>query len=198
MTATASATAVPSASTKSSSEPLALPMQDCVRWYAVYTSANHEKRVAKQLSERSLDQFLPTYTSVRKWKDRRVKLDRPLFPGYVFVRLALRERLRVLQVPGVVKLVGFGGMPTPLPDGDIEGLRSGLASGISVEPHPFLTNGRRVRVKTGLMAGLQGILKRRKSQARLVVSIELIQRAVSVEIDAADVEPVAPCLRPLR
>jgi transcription antitermination factor NusG len=187
-TTTKFASVVPSTSIKSCSEPLTLRIQDCVRWYAVYTSANHEKRIAAQLSERSVDQFLPTYTSVRKWKDRRVTLDLPLFPGYIFVRLALRDRLRVLQVPGVAKLVGFGGIPAALPDADIEGLRSGLVSGIHAEPHPFLTAGRKVRVRHGPMTGLQGILVRRKSRTRLVISLELIQRAMAIEIDEADIE----------
>jgi transcription antitermination factor NusG len=192
MTSTTNVNAVvPSTSSKSCSEPLTLSIQDCVRWYAVYTSANHEKRVATHLSQRSVEQFLPTYTSVRKWKDRRVTLDLPLFPGYVFVRFPLRERLRVLQVPGVAKLVGFGGIPAALPEAEIEGLRSGLASGIHAEPHAFLTAGRKVRVKRGPMTGLQGILLRRKGRTRLVVSLELIQRAMAVEIDEADVEAVA-------
>src|SRR6266850_1054984 len=85
-------------------------------WYAVYTSAQHEKRVAAELGRRSVESFLPLYSSVRRWSDRRVRLELPLFPGYVFVHLALRDRLRVLQVPGVAKLVGFGGLPVALPD----------------------------------------------------------------------------------
>src|SRR5712692_3562423 len=112
------------------------------RWYAVYTSANHEKRVAVQLVQRSVEHFLPLYASVRKWKDRRVKLDLPLFPGYVFVQMALRDRLQVLQIPGVANLVGFGGTPAALPEGEIEALRTSLGSGIRAEPHPFLTVGR--------------------------------------------------------
>jgi transcriptional antiterminator NusG len=185
-------TPVPNTSIDSCSETLGLPLENRLRWYVVYTSANHEKRVARQLSERLVDHFLPTYSSIRKWKDRRVTLNQPLFPSYVFVRFALRDRLRVLQVPGVAKLVGFGGIPAPLPDADIEVLRAGLASGIHAEPHAFLTAGRRVRVKQGPMMGLQGIFVRRKSRTRLVVSVELIQRAMAIEIDAADVEPL-PC-----
>jgi transcription termination/antitermination protein NusG len=160
------------------------------RWYAAYTSANHEKRVAEQLKKRSVEQFVPLYASVRRWKDRRVELEMPLFPGYVFVRMALQNRLRVLQVPGVAKLVGFGGAPTALPEGEIETLRASLESGVRAEPHPFLTAGRRVRVKTGPLAGLQGILVRRKKQARFVVSVELIMRSMAVEIDAAELEPI--------
>lgn len=158
------------------------------RWYAAYTSANHEKRVAEQLTVREVEHFLPTYSSVRRWKDRRVKLAMPLFPGYVFVRLALRDRLPVLQIPGLARLVGFNGTPTELPDEEIEGLRRGLTAGVRAEPHPFLTVGRRVSVVRGPLAGLQGILVRRKKQARFVVSVELIMRSVAVEIDEADLE----------
>jgi len=158
------------------------------RWYAAYTSANHEKRVALQLGQRSVEYFLPVYESVRHWKDRRVKLEMPLFPGYVFVRLALQDRLRVLQIPGLARLVGFDGTPTALPDEEIEGLRKGLTSGVRVKPHPFLTVGKRVRVTAGPLAGMRGILVRRRKQTRFVVSVELIMRSVAVEIDEADLE----------
>jgi len=160
------------------------------RWYAAYTSANHEKQVAEQLVLRNVEHFLPLYESIRRWKDRRVKLKMPLFPGYVFVRIALRDRLRVQQVPGVARLVGFGGIPAALPEDEMQALRASLERGVRAEPHPFLRVGRRVRVKNGPMVGLQGILKRRKSQARLIVSVELIQRATAVEIDESDLEPV--------
>ena len=160
------------------------------RWYAAYTSANHEKRVAEQMGVRGVEHFLPLYASVRRWRNGRVTLQRPLFPGYVFVRMALRERLRVQQIPGVARLVGFDGTPAALPDEDIEALRMSLARGVRAEPHPYLAAGRRVRVTNGPMAGLLGVLRRRKSNARLVVSLELIQRALALEIDEADVEPV--------
>jgi len=162
-----------------------------LRWYVAYTSANHEKCVAQQLKQRSVEHFLPLYASVRKWKDRRVKLDLPLFPGYVFVQMALRNRLQVLEVPGVANLVGFGGTPTALPEGEIEALRTSLRGGVRAEPHPFLIAGRRVRVKAGPLAGLQGILVRRKSEARFVLSVELIRRSIAVELDESD---LAPCL----
>src|ERR1700690_825979 len=127
------------------------------RWYATYTCANHEKRVAEQLNERSIENFLPLYDSVRRWKDRRVELQLPLFPGYVFVHLALRDRLRVLQVPGVAKLVSFNGTPVALPQEEIEALRSSLAGGLRAEPHPYMKAGRRARVTAGPLKGLQGI-----------------------------------------
>jgi transcription antitermination factor NusG len=159
-------------------------------WYALYTCANHEKRVAAELRARTVEHFLPLYSSVRRWKDRRVPLDLPLFPGYVFVRLALRDRLRALQIPSVVRLVGFTGQPAPLPDDEMEILRSGLSEHSDAEPHPFLTVGRRVRITSGPFTGLEGILLRRKSLLRVVVSIALIHRAVAVDVDIADVRPV--------
>jgi transcription antitermination factor NusG len=158
-------------------------------WYAVYTSANHEKRVAEQLGVRNVPHFLPLYKSVRQWKDRRVELKVPLFPGYLFARIALLDRLCVQQVPGVVQLVGFGGMPTALPEGQIDVLRAALESGVRAEPHPFLRSGRYTRIKAGPLAGLQGILVRRKNQARFVLSVELIQRSVLIEIEEAHLEP---------
>src|ERR1700675_35642 len=111
------------------------------RWYAAYTCAQHEKRVAEQLAKREVEHFLPLYSSVRRWKDRRVRLSLPLFPGYVFVRLALQDRLRVLEIPSLVRLVGFGGSPSALPEEEVELLRSGLAGEVHAEPHPFLILG---------------------------------------------------------
>jgi len=164
-----------------------LPVRCCgVRWYAAYTSANHEKRVSEQLAVREVEHFLPLYVSLRRWKDRRVNLALPLFPGYVFVRTALLSRLQVLQVPGVVRLVGFDGSPAALPEDEIEALRTRLRDGLQAEPHPYLTEGRRVRVQEGPLAGLTGILLRRKSGARFVVSVDLIQRSVAVELSEAD------------
>ncbi len=160
-------------------------------WYAAYTCANHENRVASELQLRSVEHFLPLYRSVRRWRDRRVRLELPLFPGYVFVRLALCDRLRVLQVPSVVRLVGFGGLPTAVPDDQVEILRSGLTERLSAEPHPFLAVGRKVRIFRGPLAGLEGILLRRRGRYRFVLSLEVIQRAIVVDVDGTDVVPVA-------
>ena len=157
-------------------------------WYAAYTCAQHEKRVAAELGAREVEHFLPLYSSLRRWKDRRVELELPLFPGYIFVRLALCERMRVVQIPSVVRLVGFGGLATALPDTEMEILRKGLCQGLRAEPHPFLTVGRRVQITAGPFAGLEGVLKRKKSNLRVVVSLELIQRSVAVDVDAADVQ----------
>jgi transcription antitermination factor NusG len=167
-----------------------LPAEYCeAHWYAAYTCANHEKSVAAQLDARAVDYFLPTYASVRRWKDRRVTLQLPLFPGYVFVHMELRNRLGVLQVPGVAKLVGFGGAPVALPSTEIESLRAGLAAGTRAEPHPYLNVGRRVRIKRGSFSGLEGVLLRWKGNWRVVVSLELVQRSVAVDVDACELEP---------
>ena len=165
------------------------------QWYAAYTSANHEKRVDLQLGQRSVEHFLPLYESVRRWKDRKMRLQLPLFPGYVFVRLALCDRLRVLQVPSLVRLVGFNGHPSALPDEEIEALKTASACGVRAEPHPFLTVGRRVRITSGPFEGRQGILLRKKGTLRVVLSVELIMRSIVIDVDAADVEPV-PCPGP--
>jgi transcription antitermination factor NusG len=160
------------------------------RWYAAYTRANHEKRVAEQLGIRSVEHFLPLYEAVRRWKDRRVKLALPLFPGYVFVRLALRDRLQVLRVPGVARLVGFNGAAIALPNEEIEALKASLANGLQAEPHPFLTVGRRVRIKVGPLEGMEGIVIRRRNRLRFVISFDLIHRAAAVEIETACLERV--------
>ena len=156
-------------------------------WYALHTFANHEKRVAADLEARTVEYFLPQYRSVRRWKDRRVTLDLPLFPGYVFVRLVLRDRLGIVQIPSVARLVGFGGRPATLPDTEMAILRSGLSERSRAEPHPFPAVGRRVRITGGLFAGLEGVLERRKNNLRLLVSLDLIHKSVAVDVDAADV-----------
>jgi transcription antitermination factor NusG len=158
------------------------------RWYVAYTRANHERRVADQLAEREVENFLPQYESLRKWKDRRVRLQMPLFPGYVFVHLALRNRLRVLQVPGVACLVGFAGRPVAVPEEEFARIRGFLDKGLRAEPHPYLQAGRRMRVLSGPFEGMEGIVLRRKNGCRLVISLELIQRAMAVDVDGADLE----------
>lgn len=158
------------------------------RWYVIYTNANHEKRVAQQLSHRCVENFLPLYSSVRRWKDRRVTLQLPLFPGYVFVRIGSCEQPRVTGIAGVARLVGFNGAPEALPDEEITALRRGLELGVRAEPHPYLTVGRQVRIKNGPLVGQRGIFIRWKANWRVVISLEMIRRSVSVDMDASDVE----------
>jgi len=159
-------------------------------WYAAYTHARHEKKVAQQLEERGIEHFLPVYHSVRTWKDRRKELELVLFPGYIFARIDASERLRVLQLPGVVRFVSFNGQPAALLSDDIDALRNALQQGLRCEHHPYLTAGRRVRVIRGPLAGARGVLVRIKTNWRIVISIDAIMRSVSVEVDESDVEPV--------
>lgn len=160
------------------------------KWYAVYTCARHEKRVADQLEHKSIETFLPLYETVRRWKDRRKHLELPLFPGYVFVRLALKDRLQVLEIPSVVRLVGFNGRPSSLPDLEMEALRNSLSRRLPLEPHPYLNTGVRVLVRSGPLQGLEGVLIRRRKRLRFVVSLHLIARSVTAEIDEADLQPI--------
>ncbi|MGC2210417.1 MAG: transcription termination/antitermination NusG family protein [Candidatus Korobacteraceae bacterium] len=160
------------------------------QWYAAYTCPRHEKRVWTALNGHQVESFLPTYKAVHRWRNGvKAELDLALFPGYVFVRIALRDRMQVLKVPGLVNLVGFGGAPMALPDSDVEVLRSGLQ--LRCQPHPFLRAGQWVTVKSGPLVGMSGILAdRRQNGCRLVLSVELIQQACAIEVDACDVEAV--------
>jgi transcription antitermination factor NusG len=137
-----------------------------------------------------MEHFLPQYESVRRWKDRKMRLQLPLFPGYLFVHLAAQERLRVLQVRGVVRLVGFDGSPTPMPEEDLERIREFLGRGWHPEPHPYLQAGRRARVVRGPLAGMEGIIWRRKNRSRLVLSFESIQRSIAIEIDETNLAAI--------
>jgi len=159
-------------------------------WFAAYIAPNREKKTAASLSRSGIESFLPLYRSARRWSDRCVTLERPLFPGYLFVQIDLRERVKVLQIPGVVHLVGFGGVPIALPSEQIESIRKGMAEHANVEPYPYLSVGRVVRFRTGPFLGMSGILLRRKGRFRVVISIELIERSMVVNVEAADVEPV--------
>lgn len=160
------------------------------RWFAAYVTARHEKQVATQLKNRGIQHFLPVYRSIRRWKDRRKELELPLFPSYVFVNIAMKDRLQVQCVPSVVQFVSFHGMPAEIPGQEIEMLQNGLSRTGCAEPHPFLKIGRRVRVLSGGMKGIEGILVRMKDKCRVVITIELIQRSVAMEVDEGDIEPI--------
>lgn len=166
-----------------------LPSGADLRWYAIYTRSRHEKSAEDLLRRKRVETFLPLYQTIRRWKngDHRVAL--PLFPGYAFVHIALANRLEVLKVPGVVRLVSFDGRPAALPQEEIDGLRRALADGVRAAPHPYLTVGRRVKVTAGPLAGRQGILVRRKGASRIVLSIDLIQRSIVVDVDSSSLEP---------
>jgi transcription antitermination factor NusG len=166
-------------------------------WYAAYTASRHEKRVAEQLHDRSIEHFLPLYETIHRWRNGRHRVQLPLFPGYVFVHIALRDRLPVLKIPGLVRLVGFSGVPFPLPEQDIEAMRNALSNGVAAEPYPYLTAGSRVEICNGPLQGMRGILLRRRNNFRVVLSIDLIMRSMVVEVEAADVVPVkGACTHP--
>jgi transcription antitermination factor NusG len=184
-------TTLPIASSCSANQQPAVlldPVYDVSRWYALYTSSRHEKRVAQLLNARDVSCYLPLYSTVRQWQDRRKEVELPLFPGYVFVQISLRSRLQVLTVPGVVQIVSFDGRPSPVSDTEIDALRSGFSKRARFRPHPYLKVGSHVRVRRGPLEGMQGILVRRKDSFRLVLSVDLIMRSVAVEVDEADVE----------
>jgi len=172
--------------------PGTTPVDGAVReanWYALSVFARHEKLVARCLARGEVRYLLPLYRSVRRWKDRRKQLDMVVFPGYVFVHFSLRDRLRVLQIPGVINFVTFQGQPAAVPDSEILSLSAGLAAGLEVQPHPYLRVGKRVRVTRGPLASSEGILVRKKDHFRLVLAVDLLMRSVSVEVDECDVVP---------
>lgn len=159
-------------------------------WYAVFTLPQNEKSVVRHLDIRNVESFLPTYETVRIWKNRqRVKTILPLFPTYLFVQIHARERTRVLESPGVLQIVGNGKESASLADAEIQLLRTGL-SGRRVEPFHDLVIGERVRVKSGMMQGIQGTLVRRSGIDRFVLTLQLINQHAAVQVDAADLEPV--------
>ena len=161
------------------------------RWYAVFAVPQNEKAVAKHLALRGIESFLPTYETERIWKNRqRVHLILPLFPSYLFVRICNRDRGRVLQSPGVLRLVGTSKGPTPVPDSIVEFLRSDLCHG-RIEPYHELVVGRKVRIKDGPMQGLEGVLIRKNENLRFVLTIEMINQQAAVEISPENLVPVA-------
>lgn len=155
-----------------------------VRWYAVTTQPRHEKAVAEQLEAKSIEHFLPVIPTASRWKDRRVILDRPLFPGYIFTRLELKDRHQVFNIPSVVRMLSFGGAPAIIDDSEIEAVRLCLVYGNQPQPHSFPEAGEFVRVKSGPLQGLEGVVIRQKNQCRIVVSISLIHKSIATEIDA--------------
>jgi transcription antitermination factor NusG len=161
------------------------------RWYAVFTLPQNEKSAVKQLALREVESFLPTYETVRVWKNRlRVRTVLPLFPSYLFVHIDCRQRSRVLQSPGVINIVGNAREQVPVPDAEIELLRSGVR-GRNMEPYRELVVGKKVRIKSGAMQGLQGILVRKGNGLRFVLALEMINQFAAIEVGAEDLEYVA-------
>ena len=160
-----------------------------VQWFALWTRSRHEQVVREQLQQKSIEAFLPTVTRWSRWKDRKKKIDWPLFPGYCFARFKARERLPVLKCTGVVSIISCEGEPAPIPDFEIHGIRQLVESDLAYDPCPMIREGEMVEVKSGPLRGVVGRLVRKSEKARLVLSVDLIGQAVSVEVDAADVRP---------
>lgn len=167
------------------------PEEETYPWFAVRVRSNHERAAATHLRSRGFEEFTPSYKMERQWSDRKKQLNHLLFPGYVFCRLNPDDRLPVLSIPGVVGLVGFGKGPTAIPEHEIENIRTMIGSGLLVTPWPFLQTGQSVLIERGPLAGVEGILQEIKKGFRLVVSIHLLQRSVSTEIDRNWVRPMA-------
>jgi transcription antitermination factor NusG len=160
------------------------------RWYVLCTFARHEKAVAERLRRQDVETYLPLYSVIRHWGQRRVNVELPLFPGYVFAKTSITRKTRILDDPGVIRFVGLAGKATPLADDDIEKLRASL-SACKAKPHPYLSAGKRIRINAGPLCGLEGTIVRRKGAVRLVVQIDLIQRAILLELDAIDAKLIA-------
>jgi transcription antitermination factor NusG len=159
-------------------------------WYAAYTRSRHEKAVAAKLEFLQAEHFLPLYYHVSRWSDRKVKLHLPLFPGYVFVRTEPKQRVRILQVPGVIAFVSSNGNPVPLPDDDIERLQASITQGGEIEPHDYLQVGRRVRLIRGPFEGYEGILQQKKNKTQIVISIHQIMRSFAVTVAVQDLDTI--------
>jgi transcription termination/antitermination protein NusG len=164
-------------------------------WYALRTRARHEKVVRGRLERNRILALLPTAILTRQWNDRPAQVEMPLFPGYCFARFALRDRFTVLNIPGVVQVVG-GTVPEPVAEQDIEAVMTLLQSRLHLEPYPYLAEGMRVRVKQGPLRGMVGIVLQQRTACRLVVGIQLIYQAVSVHLYMTDVEALPPAHRP--
>lgn len=153
----------------------------------VYTRARHEKCVAENCRQRGITVFLPLYQVQRRWKDRRAEVLLPLFPSYVFVHIALADRLHILGLPGIVSLVSFNNVPAEVPELQIESLKQATTLG-RAEPHVYLGSGRHVRVTTGPLVGLEGIVVEIKNRLHVIVSFEWMARSVAVSLDAEILE----------
>jgi transcription antitermination factor NusG len=163
---------------------------DNLSWFAVRVRSNFERIAVTHLRERGYEEFAPSHKTERQWSDRKKEIDQFLFPGYVFCRFNPQDRLPVLTAPGVVDVVGWGKIPAPIPDQEIERVRRMVQSGLLVSPWPYLELGQTVLIEHGPLAGMEGILAEVKGRCRLVVSINLLKRSISAEVERSCVRPV--------
>ena len=166
-------------------------------WFGIRVRSCFERVTASILRSKGYEAFLPELRARRRWSDRIKEIQTPLFPGYVFCRLDPQRRLSVLKTPGVVSVVGFGGVPAAIPDSEIEAIRLMLGSALPVAPYPFLSAGQHVRIVRGPLTGLEGFVLGRRREFLLVISITLLQRSVSVEVEREWIEPIPAQTLPL-
>src|SRR5262249_37040812 len=166
-----------------------------LQWYALYVRSRFEKVAAEHLHGKGYEEYLPTYMIRRRWSDRVKQVEKALFPGYIFCKFDVTKRLPVLMVPGVISMVSFGGRATAVPDEEIQAVQSIVNSGLSYEPCSFLSVGQRVRIERGPLSGLEGLVVQSKNNWRFIISVHLLQRSVSVEIDRDCVTPIQPGYR---
>ena len=157
-------------------------------WYAIWTRSRHEQTVREQLERKGYESFLPTFPKWSRWKDRKKKIDWPLFPGYCFARFGPHERLPILKCTGVVSIVSFDGEVAPIPEVEIDAIRRVVQSDLQYDPCPLIKEGAMVEVTHGPLKGVHGRLVRKGTHSRLILAVDLIGQAVSVEVDAADVK----------
>jgi transcription antitermination factor NusG len=169
--------------------PEAVAAERAAEWFAVWTRSRHEQMVRSQLEHKEIESFLPTVSKWSRWKDRKKRIDWPLFPGYCFARFDSRSRLEVLKCAGVVSIVSVDGEPAPIPEREIAGIRQLVESELAYDPCPLIHEGDMVEVTHGPLRGVVGRLVRKHGKARLLLSVDLIGQAVSAEVDAADVRP---------
>lgn len=159
-------------------------------WFALQTRARHEKAVHGELEKKGIETFLPLRRITRRWSDRLKRIEEPIFTNYLFVRIPLRNRLRVLETQGSVRLVGFHSWPVPIAERELAAVKRFVDEEISIDPYPYLSQGDRVYVRSGLLKGVEGFIVRKNRFARLVISLGLLAQSASVEIDEALVEKI--------
>ena len=176
----------------SAAEQRAAPqaLWDEKHWYALYARSRHEKFLDSELQKKGIETFLPLRKIKRHWSDRVKAIEEPLFSGYLFVRIPLKNQLEVIKTRGSVRLVGFPSSPTPVPERELEAIRRFVREAISVDPYPYLTAGNRVYVRSGPLKGVEGFIVRKNKHTRLVISLDLLFQSISVEIDEALVEKI--------
>jgi transcription termination/antitermination protein NusG len=162
------------------------------RWYALQVRSRWESSTATLLSGKGYQTFLPTFKTEKRWRGRSRKVEAPLFPGYVFCQFDALNRLPVLVTPGVLSVVGRGRIPVPVEDSEIDAVHRVVSSGLRAEPWPYLEIGQQIRIQDGALSGLEGILISFRGSRRIVVSVSLLCRSVSLEIERSGVCPIQP------